>query len=138
MVLIVIVIQIQIRIQSGFAEHFGAAYFQAPWRATVYEVGEGVFAQSKRILWVARLFIHTETGTRGTHTHTLTHMAHRHAHTPCLLTAREGAGAAGGEKEEGVGELRASSDLLNVNRKCDDSSQQYPMQMYYSNSINNR
>lgn len=116
MVLILIRIQIQIRIQSG---------------ATVYEVGGGVFAQSKRILWVARLFIHTETGTRGTHTHT-------HAHTPCLLTAREGAGAAGGEEEGGVGELRASSDLLNVNRKCDDSSKQYPMQMYYSNSINNR
>lgn len=32
----------------------------------------GVFAQSKRILWVARLFIHTETDTLAddTHTHT--------------------------------------------------------------------
>lgn len=83
-------------------------------------------------------YLYTRKQAHEEHTHTLTHMAHRHAHTPCLLTAREGAGAAGGEKEEGVGELRASSDLLNVNRKCDDSLQQYPMQMYYSNSINNR
>lgn len=132
MVLIVILIQIQIRIQSGFAEHFGAAYFQAPWRATVYEVGDGVFAQSKRILWVARLFIHTETGTRGTHTHSRTRHTDTHTRLVCLQHVKEQEQQEEKRKEEGgVGELRASSDLLNVNRKCDDSSQQYPMQMYY-------
>lgn len=41
-----------------------------------------VFAQSKRILWVARLFIHTETDTLAdehTHTHTITRLAWRGA-----------------------------------------------------------